>query len=71
MNAIILVGGFGTWLWPLTCNIPKSIVPFVGRPMVEWQIEALVKFGVTRIILAIGYQEEIMSDFVKKMSLKY
>lgn len=71
MRALILVGGFGTRLRPLTTNYPKSVVPFAGRPMVEWQIEALVKVGVTKIVLAICYKEELMKDFIAEMNKKY
>jgi mannose-1-phosphate guanylyltransferase len=39
MKALILVGGYGTRMRPLTLSIPKSVLPFVNRPMVELQIE--------------------------------
>lgn len=71
MKAVILVGGFGTRLKPLTTNCPKSVVPFAGRPMVEWQIESLAKFGVKVIILAIFYKESVIRDFVEEMKQKY
>lgn len=71
MKAVILVGGLGTRLRPLTTNIPKSVVPFAGRPMVEWQIEALVKFGVKEIILTIFYKESLIQDFMLEMEKKY
>lgn len=60
MKALILVGGMGTRLRPLTISLPKPLVPFCGFPMVEWQIKALVNIGVTKIILAIGYKEDLM-----------
>jgi mannose-1-phosphate guanylyltransferase len=71
MKAVILVGGFGTRLRPLTTNIPKPLVKFCGRPMVEWKIEALVKIGVNEIVLAICYKEDLMQDFMKLMIAKY
>lgn len=71
MKAIILVGGFGTRLRPLTTNFPKSVVPFAGRPMVEWQIEALVNFGVKEIILTIFYKKDVLHAFVEEMEQKY
>lgn len=71
MKAVILVGGYGTRLRPLTNELPKPLLPFLGRPMVEWQIEALKKAGVEDIILAIGYKEEVMRNFVKRMRCKY
>lgn len=39
MKALILVGGYGTRMRPLTINYPKSAFPFINRPMVEHQIE--------------------------------
>ena len=68
MKALILVGGMGTRLRPLTSKKPKPLVPFCGREMVEWQIEALVKIGVKDIIFAIGYKEDLMRNFIKRMN---
>ena len=39
MKAIILVGGYGTRMRPLTTTCPKSVLPFVNKPMVELQVE--------------------------------
>lgn len=43
LNALVLVGGFGTRLRPLTLSIPKPLVPFCNKPMVVSQLEALVE----------------------------
>jgi mannose-1-phosphate guanylyltransferase len=48
MKALILVGGFGTRLRPLTLTLPKPLVPFANLPMVMHQIEALVKVRMRR-----------------------
>ncbi len=58
MKALILVGGFGTRMRPLTLSCPKSVFPFINRPMVEHQIEALAKVGVVEIVLAVNYQAD-------------
>jgi mannose-1-phosphate guanylyltransferase len=42
MKAIILVGGFGTRLRPLTLTLPKPLIEFCNKPMIVHQIEALV-----------------------------
>ncbi|CAG0920107.1 unnamed protein product [Notodromas monacha] len=55
MKALILVGGYGTRLRPLTLTRPKPLVEFCNKPMLMHQIEALVKVGVTHIILAVSY----------------
>lgn len=55
MKAVILVGGEGTRLQPLTCNIPKAMVPIMNRPFLEHLLRYLEKHGVRDIILAIGY----------------
>lgn len=54
MKALILVGGYGTRLRPLTLTCPKPIVEFCNKPMLIHQMEALVKVGVTEIILAVS-----------------
>ncbi|EDQ85317.1 uncharacterized protein MONBRDRAFT_12046 [Monosiga brevicollis MX1] len=66
MKALILVGGFGTRLRPLTLSLPKPLVPFANLPMVMHQVEALVKAGVDHVVLAVNYRAEIMQDEIKK-----
>ena len=63
MKAVIIAGGLGTRLRPLTYNIPKPIVPVANRPFVVHQIEHLVKHGVTEIILNLHY----LSAEIKKV----
>ena len=55
MKAVILVGGEGTRLRPLTCNTPKAIVPILNRPFLEHLLGYLKEHEVTDAILAIGY----------------
>ncbi|CAL5334991.1 unnamed protein product [Camellia sinensis] len=70
MRALILVGGFGTRLRPLTLSMPKPLVEFANKPMILHQIEALKAIGVTEVILAINYQPEIMLSFLKEFEEK-
>ncbi|KAL6514783.1 cytochrome c1 [Orobanche gracilis] len=65
MKALILVGGFGTRLRPLTLSVPKPLVEFANKPMILHQIEALKSIGVTEVVLAINYHPEVMLNFVK------
>ena len=55
MKAVILVGGEGTRLRPLTCNTPKAIVPILNQPFLEHLLLYLKEHGVQDIILAMGY----------------
>jgi mannose-1-phosphate guanylyltransferase len=66
MKALILVGGFGTRLRPLTLSYPKPIVPFANKAMILHQIEALAKAGVTEVILAVNYQPQLMTEHLAK-----
>jgi len=74
MKALILVGGFGTRLRPLTLSVPKPIVEFGNKPSIIHQIEALVKIGVTEVVLAVNYQPELMNacmqQWEKKLGVK-
>lgn len=64
MKALILVGGYGTRLRPLTLSCPKPLVDFCNKPMILHQIEALVAIGVTEVVLAVNYQPEKMTAFL-------
>jgi len=55
MKAVILVGGEGTRLRPLTCNITKAMVPILNKPFLEHLIGYLKGHGITDIILAMSY----------------
>ena len=58
MKAILLLGGFGTRLRPLTNDIPKQMLPVCGRPMIEWVCEHLQRHGINEIVLSLGYRAE-------------
>lgn len=55
MQAVILAGGFGKRLAPLTSETPKPLLPVGGKPILVRQIEWLRSYGVTDVILAVGY----------------
>lgn len=65
MKALILVGGYGTRLRPLTLSHPKPLIEFGNKPMLLHQIEALVDVGVRHIILAVSYRAEQVEDELK------
>ena len=57
MKAILLAGGKGTRLRPLTVHTPKPIVPIFNRPFLHYQIDQLRKVpGVDEVILSLNYQ---------------
>ncbi|MBE0415903.1 MAG: NDP-sugar synthase [Dehalococcoidia bacterium] len=58
MKAVILVGGEGTRLRPLTFNTPKSMVPILNRPFLEHMIEYLKGHAINDIILALCYRPD-------------
>ena len=62
MQAVILVGGFGTRLRPLTRDVPKQMLPVVDRPMIEHVVAHLAAHGVTRVVLSLGFRPEAFSD---------
>jgi len=55
MQAVILAGGFGKRLAPLTSETPKPLLPVGGKPILVRQIEWLKSFGIGDITLAVGY----------------
>ncbi len=57
-SAVILAGGEGTRLRPITYEIPKPLVPVKGKPILHWQIELLRRSGIDNIVIALQYQAE-------------
>jgi len=63
MKAVIMSGGFGTRLRPLTCNIPKPMVPMMNKPMMQHIVDLLKKHGITEIVSTLFYQPEIITGY--------
>jgi mannose-1-phosphate guanylyltransferase len=64
MEAILLVGGLGTRLRPLTDNMPKPLLPVAGAPLIEHQIARAREAGVTHIVLATSFRADAFTDAV-------
>ena len=62
MQAIILVGGFGTRLRPLTNDRPKQILTVGNKPMLENVVEKLSQHGITEVILSMGFRPDVFID---------
>ena len=58
MRAVVLVGGFGTRLRPLTLTTPKQLLPVAGRPMIERVFEHLAEHGIDDAVLSLGYRAD-------------
>ena len=70
-KGLILVGGLGTQLRPLTLTKPKALIDFGNKPLLLHFIEALVRAGVTEIVLAISYRPEVLEECVQKCQLEH
>lgn len=74
-KAVVLCGGEGTRLRPITYEIPKPMVPIRGRPILEYIMESLRASGIKEVVLAVGYKhEKIISHFGEKwggVDIKY
>lgn len=65
MKGLILVGGLGTQLRPLTLTKAKPLIDFGNKPQLRHLLELLKHAGVTEVVLAINYRPEIMADFLE------
>jgi mannose-1-phosphate guanylyltransferase len=62
MQAIVLVGGQGTRLRPLTATIPKPALTLVDRPFLAYMVEWLAAHGVTEVVLACGFLPDVLRE---------
>jgi len=72
LKAIILAGGRGKRLKPITDYVPKPLVPINNIPIIEWQIKYLKKFGIDEIIVCSGYKTKMIENYLsmKKLGIK-
>ena len=64
MECVVLAGGLGTRMRPVTETIPKALIPVAGRPFVDWQLEWLASQGVGRVVLSIGHRGGLLREHV-------
>ena len=58
MKVVLLSGGFGKRLKPLTDYLPKPLIPVCNYPIIEWQIRYFKKFGIKDIVICVGYRAD-------------
>ena len=64
MYALIIAGGEGERLRPLTSDRPKAMIPVAGRPIIEHQLEWLHAGGVNDAVLLFGYRADVLKEYV-------
>ena len=65
MKAVVLVGGQGTRLRPLTENVKKELLPLVDRPILDHTLDRLVRHGIHEVVLSSSYLEETFHAFLE------
>jgi mannose-1-phosphate guanylyltransferase/phosphomannomutase len=60
MQAVVMAGGFGTRLRPLTNNIPKPMIPMANRPLMEHIVDLVRVHGMTRLVTLLYFQPEVI-----------
>jgi mannose-1-phosphate guanylyltransferase len=63
MKAMILAAGKGTRVRPLTYDLPKPMIPILGKPVMAYLVEHLAKYGVTEIMVNVSYLHEKIEDY--------
>jgi mannose-1-phosphate guanylyltransferase len=70
MKALLLAGGIGTRLKPLTNFLPKCLAPINGRPLIDYWISALVDNNITEIVLNTHYLSNLVQEYIEKSTWK-
>lgn len=65
MQAVIMAGGKGSRLRPLTNDIPKPLIKIIDKPVMEYTIESIAKAGVRDIAVTVGYKGDMIMDYFK------
>ncbi len=69
MDGLILAGGLGTRLYPVTREIPKALIPVRGKPLTDHVFDVLFRAGVQRVVLSLGYlHNNVLDRYVPEFS---
>ncbi|MFX0048785.1 MAG: bifunctional sugar-1-phosphate nucleotidylyltransferase/acetyltransferase [Candidatus Hermodarchaeota archaeon] len=71
MKAVIIAAGKGKRLNPITSTIPKPMIPIRGKPLLEYGILSLKEVGITKVLMIVGYREEIIRNYFGNGSNKF
>lgn len=63
MKAVVMAGGEGTRLRPLTCNLPKPMVPVMDKPVMEYSLHLLKKYGIQEVAVTLQYLPNAISGY--------
>jgi NDP-sugar pyrophosphorylase family protein len=64
LQCVILAGGLGTRMRPLTEVVPKALIPVLGVPFADWQLRLLAEQGISRVLYCVGYRGDMLCDHV-------
>jgi mannose-1-phosphate guanylyltransferase len=64
LKALILAGGEGRRLRPLTNDKPKPLIELGGKPIIEWQIEWMKKYGIGSFVISAGYMKDKLIEYL-------
>src|SRR5687768_16600376 len=67
MRALLLVGGLGTRLRPLTSTRPKALMPLLNRPFLSYLLDSLDDAGINDVVLAAGHQAKPLKKYFPKL----
>lgn len=65
-TAVILVGGSGLRMRPLTEDMPKCMIPLQGKPLIYWTLTWLRNYGFKHIVLGVAYRKEVVINYLKE-----
>lgn len=65
MQCVILAGGLGTRMRAISSELPKSLIPVLGKPFIDYQLRWLKRFPIQEVLLCIGHKGSLIRDYVK------